>query len=148
MAYYNEFFIEHPNGEVEHVASSTGSDSQGYLFGVTTLAGWNKGLAEIAEENSFWEHRYMWHPFPWDDYNVSDHLLVLRPTNKRWYEFWKPKYQVWIDDIEHRVKDRTKCYFVPFDDTYRFREDYDPIDISRGEVLQLPKLIRACKSIY
>lgn len=113
MAFYNEIFIEEQN-ELKHFGSCTGSDSPCYFKNVKNIDDWNRCLTELKEENGFYPHDNK-HPFPWSTYKTSDNLIVLRKTNRKWFEFWKPTHEVFVSIVTYEIDDDYKSYFVPAD---------------------------------
>lgn len=134
MAYYNEIFKEE-NGELIHLGSCTGSDTPHYFEDVKNLEDWNFQIEELTKENGFWPHSEK-HPFPWKSYKTSDHLIVLRPTHRKWFEFWKPTHQVWVSADKFSVKGENKCDFIKID-KWQGDSDYDSQDLI---ILDLPLL--------
>lgn len=49
----------------------------------------------------------------WETYKTSDFLIVLRKTNRKWFEFYKPNYQVFISANKYDITDYNKCFFIP-----------------------------------
>lgn len=127
MAYYNEFFIEEEN-KLVHIGSCTGSDIPCYFDNIKTLDDWNLQLKVVEKENDFWPHKDdVKHPFPWSSYKTSDHLIVLRPSKRKWFEFWKPTHQAWISVDKYDIKDDNKSYFI-IADKWGGDCDYDKND--------------------
>ena len=141
MAYYNEFFIER-QGKLTHIGSCTGSDTP-YLFKfVESIDTFEQQLNEVKRENGFVPHRKGNHPFPWKTYKTSDHLIVLRKINQKWFHFWEPSHEIWIsqDKYSYGVDNPNQCNFVEIEKctvvgTGKFTKD-DLI------TLDLPKLKR------
>lgn len=95
MAYYNDIFIE-KNGVLELVGSCTGSSTPLYFKGIKNLSDFYKVVKKLKIEKHtpgdyFCDH----HPWPWE-YKKSDNIIIAQPSNKKWFEFWRPKLYVYV----------------------------------------------------
>lgn len=138
MAFYNEIFIEE-NGKLNHIGSCTGSDTPCYFDKVKNMSDFNEQLKELEKENGFWKHDKK-HPFPWSTYyKTSDHLIVLRKNNRKWFQFWKPTHNIFVSADKYEIKDDNKCNFIVIDKWFG-DSDYDKNDLI---TLDLPILKKA-----
>ena len=131
MAFYNELFVENDQGTLDHIGSSKGSDTPFYFEKVKTLKDWHTALVNLEEENGFYKHEEELY-FPWKKYTTSDHLIVLRKNSKKWWEFLKPSYMVWVSI--HGLEEDFQSYFVPAD-IWRGDIEYNSKDII---ILKIP----------
>lgn len=141
MAFYNEFFIEE-NNELKHVGSCCGSNTPDYFDEVKSIADWNTQLEKVKADNGFYPHSDI-HPFPWSSYKTSDNLIILRKANRKWFLFWKPSHEVWINAEDFGRLDNNQEYFIPMNRKYYQKSDnLDSVKKRLAVVLNLPVLIK------
>ena len=144
MAFYNEIFIE-DDGVLIHLGSCKGSDTPCYFQDVKTLEDWDNALKDLAEENGFWPHNKEKHPFPGKSYKTSDNLIVLRRTKKKWFEVWKPTYEVWVsaDKYDEFVaNEEHRSYFVHIDNWFLGDEGFNDSDRVALDLPRIPSLVK------
>lgn len=112
MAYYNEIFIQKEyNGDLEHIASCTGSDTPCYFHNVKTEKDFYNVLRDLKSKGGYWKHSNK-HPFPWSTYKTSDNIIVLVKNRRYWFEFWKPKNIAMVSVDKGKYSDN-ECVFAP-----------------------------------
>lgn len=143
MAFYNEIFIEQPDGTLKHLGSCTGSDTPSYFDEVKSEKDFHRQILKLASQNGFWyNNQTKNHPFPWKTYKTSDNLIALKKTNRRWYEFWKPTHQVFVAVEKCEIEDPNKSYFIEiskwFGDSEKGVREYDKADLVLLDLPELP----------
>lgn len=136
MGYYNEMFIE-KDSKLIHVASCSGSDTPCHFEKVESIKNWESVLDDLKKDVGFWPHSNK-HPFPWETYKTSDHLIVLIKTKRKWFDFISPSYEAWVSVDKHKIEDENSSYFIKAK-YWRGEIDYDKEKLI---ILEFPKLHR------
>ncbi len=127
MGYWNELYVKDRHN-VRHHGSCKGSDVP-HMFGkVKSIKNWITVIDHIDEDRS-----YFWHKNKEVKHHLADHVIVLVENVNKWYEFWKPKHEVYVS-IKYG---ETKDYILDDPNQYNFvkasiwqgDQDYEQKDI-------------------
>lgn len=126
MAYYNDIFLENNRGRVNWIGSCYGSDAPDYFQNIKKYEDISKAFDALDIDGCYPSRRDFGddYPFVWKHFTASDNLIVIRPTRKYWWEFWKRDYSVWLN-IEKKYDSNLALFYDYSKHDWLSEEDID-----------------------